>query len=298
MADSANRGSTPLIGLIRQQLLSHISDEGLKEGTRLVERTLAERLRVSRSPVRRALQELEREGMVSRTDRGGYVVSGAASAPAPPAPPAYDAQSEKLYTRIAEDLLQSELPRQVTENALLRRYDVTRGQLAPVLRRISTEGWIEALPGYGWEFSPVLTSLESYRASYRFRLLVEPAAILEPGYSVDRTALLQRRREQQELVGGRVHEVSGAELFDLNSRIHETITLGSRNDFFVESLARVNRLRRLMEYRRTLVPERAVVRCREHVRLADLLLEGRLPEASEYLRQHLETVGEEKTTEP
>ncbi|MEU0239055.1 GntR family transcriptional regulator [Nocardiopsis sp. NPDC006198] len=298
MADTEDKGSTPLIGLIRRQLLSHISDEGLAEGARLVERSLAERFRVSRSPVRRALQELEREGMVARTDRGGYVVSGAAGATPPPVPPAHDAQSEKLYTRIAEDLLQGELPRQVTENALLRRYDATRGQLTPVLRRISTEGWIEALPGYGWEFSPMLTSLEAYRDSYRFRLLVEPAAILEPGYAVDRTALLQRRREQQELVDGRVHEVSGSELFDLNSRLHETVTLGSGNDFFVESLARVNRLRRLMEYRRTLVPERAVIRCREHVHLADLLLEDRLPEASEYLRRHLETVGEEKTAGP
>ena len=40
--------------------------------------------------------------------------------------------------------------------------------------------------------------------------------------------------------------------------------------------------------------DRALVRSREHVALADLVLAGRLPEASAAMRRHLETVGEEK----
>ena len=33
-------------------------------------------------------------------------------------------------------------------------------------------------PGHGWEFLPVLTSLQSYRGSYRFRQLIEIDGLL------------------------------------------------------------------------------------------------------------------------
>ncbi|MDR7159152.1 DNA-binding GntR family transcriptional regulator [Arthrobacter sp. BE255] len=101
--------------------------------------------------------------------------------------------------------------------------------------------------------------------------------------------------EQQELVDGRIWAISGSELFDLNTRFHETLVQCSNNDFFIESLARINRLRRLIEYRQALVPERALVRCEEHVGLAKLLLAGELKEASSHLRDHLSSVASEKT---
>jgi DNA-binding GntR family transcriptional regulator len=41
-------------------------------GTRLVERTPADHLRVSRSPVRSALRLLQDDGIVEAADRGGY----------------------------------------------------------------------------------------------------------------------------------------------------------------------------------------------------------------------------------
>lgn len=125
----------------------------------------------------------------------------------------------------------------------------------------------------------------------------EPASILEPTFRVDRAAIARRRDEQQELVDGAIASVSGARLFDLNSRFHETIAQCSANGFFIDGLVRINRLRRLIEYRQALVPERAVVRCREHVALADLLLENRLDLASAFLRDHLTTVAPEKTAE-
>ena len=37
---------------------------------------------------------------------------------------------------------------------------------------------IERKPGPGWAFRPLLTSIESHRQSYRFRMVIEPAAIL------------------------------------------------------------------------------------------------------------------------
>jgi DNA-binding GntR family transcriptional regulator len=291
---ASTAGSTELTSMIETRIRSYLRDESPAVGERLTERFLAERLRVSRSPIRKALQELQREGTVARTDAGGYVVARTGQDILLPEASG-DPEDDSAYMRIAEDRLNGLLPERVTENSLMRRYGLTRGQVSQLLLRISAEGWIAPLPGYGWEFLPVLTSVKSYRDSYHFRLIVEPAAILEDTFVLDLNAVRERMLEQQELVDGKIWSISGSELFDLNTRFHETVAQCSNNDFFIESLARINRLRRLIEYRQALVPERAVLRCAEHVELARLLLSGELREASEHLRNHLSSVGSEKS---
>lgn len=285
---------TELTSWVRSEIRGFLRDEAPPVGSPLTERALAERLNVSRSPVRNALQRLHGDGLVTRTETGRYLVARTGQDAGGTDEGGHD---DDLYLRLARDRLDGALPDRVTENALLRRYDITRARLAQLLQRVSHEGWIAPLPGYGWQFLPVLTSLKSYADSYRYRLVTEPASILEPTFRVDRAAIVRRRDEQQELVDGAIASVSGARLFDLNSRFHETIAECSANDFFIDGLARINRLRRLIEYRQALVPERAVVRCREHVDLADLLLENRLDLASAFLRDHLTTVAPEKTAE-
>lgn len=69
----------------------------------------------------------------------------------------------------------------------------------------------------------------------------------------------------------------------------------SNNTFFIDSLRRVDRLRRLIEYRLSLQRARVALRCAEHVRIADLLLAGERTEASAYLREHLSSGSQEKT---
>ncbi|MFJ8655776.1 GntR family transcriptional regulator [Streptomyces rochei] len=290
---------TPLTRRTAARIAEHIAAEGLVVGTRLVERTLAEHLKVSRSPVRQALRLLAEEGAVAPAERGGYTValSGPALTEAAVGTPTED-HAEDAYLRIAADRLDGNLPDRVTENALARRYDLTPGQLAHLLRRIAVEGWVERLPGYGWEFQPMLTSMDAYQDSYRFRLTIEPAAILEPGFVLDREALETVRGQQQRLVDGDIRTIGNAELYDLNSRFHETVMACSRNSFFIDALRRVDRLRRLMEYRRSLQRDRALVRCAEHVEIADLLLAGKRDEASAYLRDHLSSVGVEKASRP
>ncbi|MGY0055617.1 FCD domain-containing protein [Streptomyces sp. LZ34] len=137
--------------------------------------------------------------------------------------------------------------------------------------------------------------MDRYEDSYRFRLTIEPAAILEPGFVLDRHALESVRAQQQRLVDGDIWTIGNAQLYDLNSRFHEVVMGFSHNSFFIDALRRIDRLRRLIEYRRSLKRDRALVRCAEHVRIADLLLAGKHAEASEYLREHLTTVSKEKT---
>ncbi len=284
---------TPLINELAKQIAEHLRAENPSAGTRLVERKLAAQFRVSRSPIRSALRLLHAQGVLGVAGSGGFITVDVRKARWPDHAGAVP-RDEDLYLRMAQDRLEGLLPERVTENELQRRYELTRGELARLLRRILSEGWIERLPGHGWTFLPMLTSIEAYKDSYRFRLVIEPAAILEPGFVLDRASLEACRDQQQRLVDGEIWSVSSPALFDMNSKLHETIIDCSRNSFFIDSLKRVDRLRRLMEYRQSLDRRYAAVRCREHIALIDLLLEQRRQDASEFMRRHLSSVSVEK----
>ena len=282
----------PLAQRLAVQIAQMIRADSLPSGARLTERTLAERLRVSRSPVRAALRYLEAMEIVSSSQRG-FVVSDLARSDL-----LLDVEAsgdEGAYLAIAQDRLEGRVPDRITENDLMRRYGLSRTQLTSMLHRIAGEGWIERLPGHGWAFLPMLTSLQSYRDSYRFRLVIEPAAILEVNFVLNRPALLECKEQQQRLIDGEIWEVSGAALFQLNSQLHEAIIECSQNAFFVESLRRVNHLRRLIEYKCALDRKRAVHQCAEHVKLIGLLLDEKRDEASAFMRRHLSSVSIEKT---
>lgn len=291
--ESTEMQPTPLINDLAKRIAEHLRAENPRAGTRLVERKLAEQFRVSRSPIRSALRILHGRGILGVAGNGGFITIDGRKASWPEATGAVT-KEEDMYLRIAQDRLDGVLPERITENELQRRYDLTRGELSRLLRRILTEGWIERLPGHGWTFLPMLTSMETYKDSYRFRLVIEPAAILEPGFVLDREALEACREQQQRLVDGEIWSVSSPALFDMNSKLHETVIECSRNSFFIEGLKRVDRLRRLMEYKQSLDRRYAMVRCREHIELMDLLLEERREDASEFMRRHLSSVSAEK----
>ncbi|CAM4405008.1 GntR family transcriptional regulator [Bordetella tumbae] len=285
--------SQSLQSQLATDILQRINAQSMPAGTRLSERSLAKALRVSRSPVRTALRQLADQALIDPHPDGGFVV-GAGALQVKPAALISTSDQEDLYLRIAQERLDGKLPARVSENELMRRYDVTRSQLTDILRRISNEGWMERLPGHGWAFTEVMTSSVAYADSYRYRILVEPAAILEPTFRIDDAGLKQCRQEQQALVNGEVHHVSPAQIFDANTRLHETIAACCGNTFILDSLRRINRVRRLMEYRKAVDRQQALRRCEEHLVLIDLLLAGQLEKASTMMLTHLRDAAREK----
>ncbi|ALM86738.1 GntR family transcriptional regulator [Bordetella sp. N] len=274
-------------------ILLRINAQGMAIGARLSERSLAEALRVSRSPVRTALRQLADQALIDPHPEGGFVV-GQAALKIKPAELNDVSPDEAVYLRIAQERLDGLLPARVSENELMRRYGVTRSQLGDILRRISNEGWMERLPGHGWEFSEAMTSPAAYAQAYRYRILVEPACILEPDFQVDEAALRHCYAEQQALVKGEIERVSPAQIFDANTRLHETIATCSGNAFILDSLRRINRVRRLMEYRKAVDRKQALRRCEEHLVLIDLLLANKLAKAADMMREHLTAAAREK----
>lgn len=279
------------VGTLAQQIARFVHTERLMPGDALTERSLAERFLVSRSPIRAALRELQHTGVLAVAERGGFQVANPRAAEAFFAGEPSPDGGEEVYLAIARERLAGDIPERISENELLRRYGITRPRLQALLRRMSEEGWAERLPGHGWRFLPVLTSMETYRQSYSFRQAIEPAALLESGFVLDRHDLERHLVQQRRLVAGEILKISAVRLFEINSEMHEAIIECSRNAFFIESLRRVDRLRRLIEYQQRVDRERARARCLEHVRILELVLDGHNAEAADKMREHLQALG-------
>ena len=288
--DTAPRLSKPsstLPSKLAQRILAYIADNRVENDTHLGEVRLAEQLKVSRTPVRAALEFLAGMGIVEKRPNKGYFVK--ADPKTLVSKPLVEESSEDLiYYRIVEDRLSGHLPERISELELMRRYGLTKSWLSNLLRRMSQEGWIERLPGKGWEFLPVLVSEEAYEQMYQFRMLIEPAALLQKDFYLSPADLARLRGMQQAMLDGGILRFSRAETFQIGAQFHETIVAGSRNPFLVDAIQRMNRLRRLLDYRAHGDRSRLAHTCKEHLELLDLIEANKLQEAANYLHEHID----------
>jgi len=276
---------------IPKQIIALIKSEEWSAGSHLPAQMLADRLRVSRQPVNSALALLHEKGVLTREKNRGYfvarslieslsdIVAGLGLAEA-------DVVTS-VYFQIAEDLLAGELPLDCSEQLIRTRYGLTAAQANAALARIASEGWGERKFGYGWTFSPMMTTHDSLLQSYRLRMALEPAALIEPGYRLDRKVLEQCRATELHMLGGGIASASADELHNRGVRFHESLVEASGNPFFIDTIKRVNRVRRLLSYRSMRQRERYPEHCRQHLHVLDLLERERNEEASAFMREHL-----------
>ncbi|MBN3724542.1 GntR family transcriptional regulator [Burkholderia sp. Ac-20379] len=276
---------------IATQIVELIREEQLPLGTHLPAQMLADRLRVSRSPVNEALALLHEKGVLTRERNRGFFVAQPVTEPLSKVMGdlglAETDVISSVYFRIADDRLKGLLPDAFPEQMIRQRYGLTSAQATAVLGRISQEGWAERKPGYGWEFSSMLTTPDSLLKSYRLRLALEPAALLEPGYRLEPKVLARCREAETHLLSGGIEADTPDQLHERGVRFHESLVEASGNDFFIDTIRRVNRVRRLLSYRSMQHRERYVEHAKQHLHVLALLEKERNEEASEALRQHL-----------
>jgi DNA-binding GntR family transcriptional regulator len=273
------------------QIIDLIKAEELIPGAHLPAQMLADKLRVSRSPINQALEYLEENGVLERKNNRGYFIAQKIK----------DSIVKKIekvefnqndvvssiYFQISEDRLKNRLPNEISETLIKQKYKLTSSQTTAVLNRISQEGWIQKKPGYGWEFTPMLTTPESLLQSYRLRLALEPAALLEPGYKISKKVLNECRAAEMHLLEGGIETDTALQLHDRGVRFHEAIIEASGNTFFIDAIQRVNKLRRLISYRSMKDRKRYKEHCHQHLEILDLLEKGQNKEAAAVLYQHL-----------
>jgi DNA-binding GntR family transcriptional regulator len=292
-AEAARPEPSKLQRKLVSQIAGYIRDNGLGPGDQLTELSLAEALKVSRTPVRAALEHLAAQGVVSPAGRRrGFQVTASSEALTELTQETFQSdEEEELYMRVAGDYVANRLPEQFSEADMLRQYGVGRGVLARVLQRMSAERVIERNPGYGWRFAPLLRSRESHDESYRFRMVVEPAALLEPTFQLDTARAGRSRRDHEAILLTPPARLSIVNFFEVNAEFHEFLAACSGNHFFHQAVQQQNQLRRFLSYSWTYGADRVAASCHEHLEILAALEGGDREWAASLLRRHLDLAG-------
>jgi DNA-binding GntR family transcriptional regulator len=276
---------------ITAQVLELLQHEDFQVGDHLPAQMLADRLDVSRSPINETLQSLAENGLLRREPNRGYFLARKPTGSADKLLKKLGVQPQDAvadaYFQIADDRLKGQLPDTFSETLIKTRYGLTATQLQSVLKRMALEGWAGKRAGYGWAFSPMLTTSDSLFQSYRLRLALEPAALLEPGYKLDPAVIERCRAAEMHLLDGGIEKDTALQLHERGVRFHEALVEASGNSFFIDTIRRVNSVRRLLSYRSMKDRKRYKEHCIEHLKLLDLLEKGRNEEASNTMRAHL-----------
>jgi DNA-binding GntR family transcriptional regulator len=284
-ASAATAEATPAATALQRRLAADIAavirDDALAPGEAVNQLRLAARFGVSRTPIRAALALLAEAGVVEIGHRGVSVRDPSATLADEPA------NDEELIAVIAAERHRGNLETDVTEADLMRRYGAPRAAVAAALRRLAELGLMLRKPGFGWRFLVAAETREEKLAAYRFRLAIEPAALLEPGYAAPPGWLAEMRARHESYLARRWRDGDAVAFFEMNAAFHLGLVSFSGNRFFMQATEQQNSLRRLRNYSWRLGAERVRVSCRDHLSIIAALEAGDAAEAARRLTAHL-----------
>ncbi|PSW08307.1 GntR family transcriptional regulator [Photobacterium rosenbergii] len=297
MEVAANGKRATSAEILANRVLEHIADNGLEVGSHIKEVEFSKVLKVSRSPIRNAFAFLQDTGFLVKKPNQGFFLAKVPETKATPSIAVTEIEQTYLAPicyNIGQDYLAGKLSRSFTENELISRYELSRKAIQEALIAMEKDGWLKRNIGYGWEFNEFISSPTAYAQSYRFRQLIEPEALRDPGFTIDQTVIQMLRMSQIDILNNDEKLVSAAEMFNAGVLFHESLVNMSGNVFLLDALKRVNRLRRLVEY--NVNGKRPIPRqeCEEHLRLLELIETGKLADAANFLEKHLARTAKQK----
>jgi DNA-binding GntR family transcriptional regulator len=196
----------PLHAAVYRLVRTNIESGRLPPGTSLTEHWLSQELSLSRMPVGRALQRLERDGLLVRDGARGFVVGGAPRLTGSNRPEldipdsAFDlvrgrSEWQKIWDRVQGDLVAC-MPfgrYKIVEMTMATHYGVSRTVTRDLLARLEILGLIERA-GRSQCFLRQLTP-ELMSELYEVRRLLEPAALLQAAPFHKKEELARMRAE-------------------------------------------------------------------------------------------------------
>ncbi|MGM3389216.1 GntR family transcriptional regulator [Stutzerimonas stutzeri] len=279
--------ASPLVQRIVFDIKRKIQVGELTIGAHLSAQKVADEFQVSRSPAREALMELADMGCLEQFPNRGFFVIALPHDSAEHPDEVVPLEEPAEYYKLSEDWLNDAIPAEVTEKFLRDRYDLTKFQVVDILNRAAKVGWAEPKPGYGWRFLDVAKTPETLEQIYKVRALIEPAGLLEPGFTCDLAILRKLKKEQQEILAGGIDTMPADVLLRAGIRFHEELIKLSGNAVFHMMLVQMSNMRRLLEYRSMIDRKRLVQQCTEHLQMIELVEAGNNLEAAHLMKKHL-----------
>jgi DNA-binding GntR family transcriptional regulator len=256
-------------------------------GARVTEQDLAQTLAVSRTPVRAALRLLARHGVVKARPNRGHVLARPGTDLAGFRLPAQASAEGMLHDALIRDRLAGRVGSELVQSDVSRRYGVGLPLVQRAVVRLEQEGLVRRA-GWRCDFVPSLDTEHSRRASYELRLMLEPPALLVPGFHAD-PELIERLVEEHTQLSARpdLAQEDPAQVFEIDARFHEAIAGCSGNLFVLNAVRQQNALRRLLELGSYADRARIVVWCREHMAIVSAIAANDMAMASRLMRRHL-----------
>lgn len=227
--DSQRSGTAPrLYERAATLLAAQIQEGAIVSGSFLTELAVAERFGISRAPARRALTELEGEGLLRRTKGRGYEVlptmapghgSGVVPASAQQATRLQSKPSwERIYGEVEDEIIAriSFAGWRVNEARLARHYAVSRTVARDVLARLQQRGLVRKDARSRW-VAPALTP-EHIAELYELRAILEPVALAKAAPHAS-AAVIRSMKDNLEQAAAR-NEQDGAVLDRLEEDLH------------------------------------------------------------------------------
>lgn len=216
--------NTPYYEVVREVLATNIASGRLPAGTRLFTSAVADRLGVSRPPVKRALTLLEKQGLVHLTGANGYVV-GATDGEAQSvrrnlhmldlelsgrlSGTHVQASWERIFEAVENDVMNC-IPfgtYQISEAALGDHFSVSRTVIRDVLSRMHGRNIIAKDRSSHWIAGPF--SARMLDEAHDVRRLLEPSALGAAMPHLERGALSAMRERVRARPGARCRRFPG-----------------------------------------------------------------------------------------
>ena len=269
---------------LARQVLELARAQRKQAGDHLPEQVFAALCGVSRTPLRSAYKILENNGFVTHRGGEGYFLSIDPDVDAVAAEQQLNAAQSSLAETILADRAARRLDDDLSVSFLIRRYGATRGAVLGALTVLQQDGIIDRVPGQSWSFRPILDTPNAVADSHQFRLILEPAAILAPGFALDLTKARQMRLSLTAALTGRI---SNAGFHKQDTDFHSLIAQGSANRFARDTLLAHHRLRRITQKDLSTPEFRLRQAHEEHLTILDSLERRQFDVAADQMTLHL-----------
>jgi DNA-binding GntR family transcriptional regulator len=242
--------SKPYYQIVREVLSANIASGNLPAGTRLLTSAVADRLGVSRPPVKRALELLGQDGIISSMQSQGYVVGSKPNAQTATRPNLHlieldlptelgknlgQASWQRIFEAVEEDVMNC-IPFgtfQISEAALGEYFEVSRTVIRDVLSRMDARGLIAKDRSSHWIAGPF--GARMLNEAHEVRRLVEPIALAASLPLIDPVILAERRGHIREALAQSA-AISQTKIDTLEDELHINCIEPVRNRRLAETV--------------------------------------------------------------
>lgn len=196
---------------------------------------------------------------------------------------------EQVYQSIRADLISGKITpaKRLNEERLAQIYGVSRTPVREALARLQSDGFIQRNENGLYPYRPRLEDLDGL---YELRILLESQGIR-------RVLERENTRHDADILGAELDKwyamrtrtlTPDPGFVTLDEEFHTALLVSAGNPALVEALATVNSKIRPVRIFDCLTADRMEVTVEEHILIAELVLDNKLPEALAALHTHVD----------